>query len=49
MGVLKDCDVMTGNMVGSHLNEDLKEAGIAIYLTKAKNVREAVQEYLSQL
>lgn len=49
MGVLKDCDVMVGNMVGSHLKEDLKKAGIAMYLTKAKNVLEAVHEYLSQL
>ncbi len=49
MKVLKDCEVMVGNRVGSHLKEDLDAAGISIYLSKEKEVNVAVREYLDQL
>ncbi len=47
--VLSDCEVMVTNRVGPHLKKDLDEAGIPVYLASAKNVKEAVEEYLAQL
>ncbi len=46
--VLNDCEVMVTNRVGPHLKKDLDEAGITVYLAKAKKVEEAVKEYLLQ-
>ncbi len=44
--VLGDCEVMVTNRVGPHLKKDLDEAGITVYLAKAKKVQDAVKEYL---
>jgi predicted Fe-Mo cluster-binding NifX family protein len=42
---LKDCNYLIVNIIGSHFEHDIKDAGIKIFKTDKKLISEAVDEF----
>ena len=45
---LSDCAFIVVNVIGKHLSADIKNAGIVVFKTKEKNIKNAIAEFNAQ-